>query len=987
VTRLTVSRKGRPLDPVQITAGAIAGRIATRAINSILGPEADNSLELRSDELQTLEDDGEVIAILTLPQVQDIEKFLESREILSLMQSWSVLKVREDHHPDTWEYLDKIANSFCDLAEQWCADKLDPWSSLAMDIWQKIEYTLASLVPTVKAWSKSSAENSEIFARYTVGAELVRGKKPPAPKFIREIVQLFSSPARITAARSAASDLCLASSQRYSELSLAHAQDDYRLDVEKLYVDRTFLDFESRDPWDASDLLSPDNSIPRIVVIGDPGVGKSTLVRYLVHQISSRPQRNVAPILVQCKDYVGTHWGSSLTEYIVGQISSEWSFNLEEEVLTDLLITGAAYVVFDGVDEVIDKARRRDLIRRIETFGRRFPFVSIVSTSRKVGYARASFHRNLFRVVELEEFSDSQFEEYVYRWFKATGRSAGERDGFLHESDAVADVRSNPLMLSLLCTLYRARGYIPRNRRQVYHECADLLFQRWDAMRHIEQPFDHRQYGQRLMQELARFFYSSQSAQAGIEENQLVKIIAIFFRDTASIDPPEDEIRAKQFLEFCADRAWLLSSKGTNDRGIRLFAFTHRTFMEYFAAEALVRNSGSIESLSSTVIEAFERDASSVLPDVMVQAADDKFERGAEQILTRLLKNEKGLSRHGDKYLSLCLRVVNSSPMSRGISNLLPAEVLNYWISIGKVDNSYESSVAFFELYRDPRSRMIRSMENSARFRNAVCARWACLSLLRANRNFESEWELSLGKFFDEIAEEVKRAQEDPAEKFDIRLLDYLIGTGRLCRQDFRPRLRLVPSLAISVFDTEVGGAVIAALYNMLNSDAPDSIDEEICGWFKETLYRRHLSAFHARVLASVLADEVRFWRQLTSVELTQIQSRDAQVREILLWLCCVVAEADPVRLHPFHQAVDGVVGLGRFCDILASRSRSLGVPEERGGEALSGAVLDLAVNGYGSWLRSWIKGSRLVVKETDTSANMSHLVGNIRDQHILDVK
>ncbi|MFG2386878.1 hypothetical protein [Streptomyces avermitilis] len=83
-------------------------------------------------------------------------------------------------------------------------------------------------------------------------------------------------------------------------------------------------------------------------------------------------------------------------------------------------------------------------------------------------------------------------------------------------------------------------------------------------MRHIEQPMGHRQYGTRLMQEIALFFHKSQAAQAGVQEGQLRKLIATFFTATASVDEADARTRDQDFLDFCADRAWLLSYQGTD---------------------------------------------------------------------------------------------------------------------------------------------------------------------------------------------------------------------------------------------------------------------------------------------------------------------------------------------------------------------------------------------------------------------------------------
>ena len=53
------------------------------------------------------------------------------------------------------------------------------------------------------------------------------------------------------------------------------------------------------------------------------------------------------------------------------------------------------------------------------------------------------------------------------------------------ESEKVSDLRSNTLMLSLMCNIYRQENYIPENRPKIYQKCAEMLFKKWDKHRGI----------------------------------------------------------------------------------------------------------------------------------------------------------------------------------------------------------------------------------------------------------------------------------------------------------------------------------------------------------------------------------------------------------------------------------------------------------------------------------------------------------------------
>jgi hypothetical protein len=191
-------------------------------------------------------------------------------------------------------------------------------------------------------------------------------------------------------------------------------------------------------------------------------------------------------------------------------------------------------------------------------------------------------------------------------------------------------------------------------RRDIYSKCADLLFVIWDGRRHITQPEALPAQGPRLMQEIARAASGSEHASGGLPERIAQRTIA---RQMARAGATEEgaERDSRDFLEFCAGRAWLLGAFGTTDDGQRLFAFTHRTFLEFFTAEAVARSSRTNKDISDQVLKAYDTNSTSVLPELLVQAADERSDRAAEEIF-RLLLGLPG--RH-----ALKLRLVNATPL------------------------------------------------------------------------------------------------------------------------------------------------------------------------------------------------------------------------------------------------------------------------------------------------------------------------------------
>jgi NACHT domain len=735
------------------------------------------------------------------------------------------------------------------MALRWNQGKEEDWSNLGTDIWRIATKTLASTVPKLRQLIRTDPAAAEAHERFSYGARLLRGGRNAPNSYLRRVTALLTNPRALLDTSVLVQDICQASAEKFGEVQLGHAQDVAdRYEEALLYVERAVRDPAIRpgssQPSEirTEDLISPGH-VTHVVITGDPGVGKSTFMRHVFHTLANRREPKLAPLLVDCREYAAGANEKSIIDFIANALQGDLAVPTFPDALKTVLTLGAACIIFDGVDEIIDLQQRRRFIRRIESLAAAYPYSSIICSTRKIGYQQASFKQS-FHVLELREFTPEEFETYVRRWFHISARPEGDVESFLRESNDVRDIRNNPLMLSLLCTLYRARGHIPRNRRQVYRECADLLFQRWDAMRHVEQPFDHRHYGNRLMQELARFFYQSQSAQAGIEEGQLVRIIAHFFRDTAAVEPPEDEQRARQFLEFCAGRAWLLSRKGTNARGIRLFAFTHRTFMEYMAAEALVRNAPDIRTVAIKALDVFKQDPSSVIPDVMVQAVDDKFDRGAEQVLQILFEEGRKVapSLVSDRFLALCLRIINSSPMSKRVATALPGMVASYWEEIDDVNDSRESTYALFELYRDPRSRILSATDqgwklafhgkeySSALLKWHLISRWVRLELLGHGKSFDPEWSERISSYMntDLVPAMVSSAGRPVKNWRDPILMDFMLTAG-YARASNEITRGVKPAVCISVFGERLPGSVTHALRDIVETGnspvRPHSID------------------------------------------------------------------------------------------------------------------------------------------------------------------
>ncbi|MDQ0708395.1 GTPase SAR1 family protein [Arthrobacter woluwensis] len=454
--------------------------------------------------------------------------------------------------------------------------------------------------------------------------------------FTDRLIGIGTDVSRLQVALRTADDLAIAISARGIGTIIDHATTPREVSFKHQYVDRDLKIVESGQTRPSDTLVTTGRPF-RAVLIGPPGAGKSTFVKYLVDALADPSLRDtpIPSVIVPCREYNRLGWSTQLAEFASKQISISTAVDVDQRTFEDILLFGKVAVIFDGLDEITDLSRRSEMVRRITVFRNAYPTASVLVTSREVGYSHAPLDRQLFPEVKLEEFNEGQIEEYASKWFSGYGRSELV-DSFMRESQTLADLRRNPLLLSLVCLLYKESGNIPASRRGIYRQCADLLFHRWDAHRQIAQHESMPEFGDRIMQEIATWFYKFPTTQTGVEERQIVRVVAAYMRDNIGFLENRAESVATDFVKFCADRAWLLSVIGVSERGERLFSFVHRTFFEFFTAESFARQAADSAAAAKFLIEAYNRDQTSVVPELLVQSFDFYKDRGATNLYIEL---------------------------------------------------------------------------------------------------------------------------------------------------------------------------------------------------------------------------------------------------------------------------------------------------------------------------------------------------------------
>ncbi|MFG1671108.1 NACHT domain-containing protein [Streptomyces sp. Y7] len=417
-------------------------------------------------------------------------------------------------------------------------------------------------------------------------------------------------------------------------------------------------------------LTDLQRALDRTVLLGDPGCGKSTACQVLLHRHASDPGARV-PFLVVLREFALTDEGRrSVVDHIEYRLETYYQCPAPPGAVDRLLLSGAAVVVFDGLDELVDTTRRREVTEIVELFCAQYPLTPVLVTSRAVGYDEARLDDRLFECYQLGPFDAEQSREYVEKWFaqeEATPQDARRStSSFLTESSGLPDLCANPLMLALMCILYRGTSSLPRNRPEVYEQCASLLFRKWDVRRRIHVELSMARLVEPALRHLAFWLLTRHGEVAAVAERELVDRVMDFLDERGFEDPTDARAAAQQFVGFCRGRAWVFSDVGTDAHGESLYTFTHRTFLEYFAAAQLASTSDTPEVLARRLAPRVTRQEWDVVGQLAVQIKDRTTDAGAARVFTALLndRRRRSLAGRGNllAFLARCLTCVDPPP-------------------------------------------------------------------------------------------------------------------------------------------------------------------------------------------------------------------------------------------------------------------------------------------------------------------------------------
>jgi hypothetical protein len=448
----------------------------------------------------------------------------------------------------------------------------------------------------------------------------------------------------------------------------------------------------------------------KLVLLGDPGAGKSALTRFLLLTLLgpvadgpaaalpewAAPFAGHLPLLVEIKDFLARRRPECETfvEYLhlLGEVEG---YHLEQTEVDECLRQEATLVLFDGLDEVFDAGDRERISHQVAGFAATYPRARVVVTSRPVGYQDGPLRGAGFRHFALQELSKEQIEFFVRRWYDLTfpGRPEEAAPRVERVLGAVAQSRSiellagNPLLLTVMVLLGRQQE-LPRERAAFYQHAAEVLCHHWDVNKHLREAGVEEYVGLDDKREiLRRLAFRMQSAERGLagnflREEELQTELEGYFRGRYQHRPGEAKAAARAMVAELRERNYVLCLYGPG-----VYGFVHRTFLEYFCAAELVRRlhedpaTYSIEWLLEDVYgRHWEDPAWHEVLRLICGMAGDKYAGRIIEFLTQIkAATEAGLMPRNLTLATYCLSEVrNRSAIADAGHHLLWAILQNF---------------------------------------------------------------------------------------------------------------------------------------------------------------------------------------------------------------------------------------------------------------------------------------------------------------------
>ena len=350
---------------------------------------------------------------------------------------------------------------------------------------------------------------------------------------------------------------------------------------------------------------------PGLVILGDPGSGKSTFLKYAAVAFAQNDQtqrlgivEQRLPIFLTIAAYAERLRANPqlpIANYLADYYRDVRGITHDIAPLFDsALKQGRAIILLDGLDEVKDVAERARVADQVEKFwsAHRKAGNRLVITSRIIGYQKLDGDGLVH--LTLHDFDKDAIQLFLQQWCPVIERAA-ESDSAVAARNAereqrelteaifrgvsgVRELAANPLLLTLLALIKRKGVRLPEQRVELYEEYIKALVENWALHRNADHIITHTpKYSEveRVLAALALWMRETNPEAGTVDQPAMEEWLTRRYGG-ATVSQDEARRAAQKFVTDLRRDSGLIV-----ERGHRIYGFIHQTLEEYLAAKGL----------------------------------------------------------------------------------------------------------------------------------------------------------------------------------------------------------------------------------------------------------------------------------------------------------------------------------------------------------------------------------------------------------------
>ena len=331
----------------------------------------------------------------------------------------------------------------------------------------------------------------------------------------------------------------------------------------------------------------------KVVILGGPGSGKTTMLRYASLILAQEDKRDKAdaeiPIYLELSRFADRdNPQQSFLEFIYDYVNSTLNVSLPEGFFEKFLDQGKCILLLDGLDEVATLGQRVDVKNIVSSLASRYGANKLVVTSRIAGYREASLSHDFLHFT-ICDLTPDDVKQFAHKWYvtkEGESKNAHEKaDNLINaigRNPRVSALANNPLMLTIIALIHRVEAELPNQRIKLYDKCTESLLHTWEVVKNRSGDYMLETEKRKRVEWIAYWMQDipgSGERERTVRKSQIEQKLAEFLINRNKMAENEADEEAISFISQIRRRTGVLVEKGRE-----MYSFAHLTFQEYFSA-------------------------------------------------------------------------------------------------------------------------------------------------------------------------------------------------------------------------------------------------------------------------------------------------------------------------------------------------------------------------------------------------------------------